>query len=329
MNSQLATAPPWVRAERFFDIDSQAARYRGYGQEYQQLSRGPFEGRVTEFDLGGDLVVHFETANQDLAQAATTPQGRYGVCLLTETSPPCTLNGASLARDHLLVCPGGKGLVGKTPAGVNIYCMDLSRELLLEEADECSGVEMICDAAGARVVRDMMESGLRSLVRLQSADQCSAAARSFKSSVADALGRVISRTGMDAARKVPQYARPRALRLFRVAREHIDQQLTLGISVAEVCRRTGVSRRSLESVFRSMVGIGPGTYIRNLQLNRVRRDLLSSRQDGESIGDIAARYGIWHWSRFSQHYRLLFGELPSETRARSQRRLAGGPRSRA
>lgn len=327
MNSQLATAQPWVRAERFFDIDSQAARYRGYGQEYQQLSRGPFEGRVTEFDFGGDLVVHHETANQDLAQAATTPPGRYGVCLLMERSPPCTLNGASLASDHLLVCPGGKGLVGKTPAGVNIYCMDMSRELLLAETDECSGVEMICDAAGARMVREMIESGLRSLVRLQPVDQCCAAATSFKLSVADALWQIIARTGVDATRKVPPYARPRALRLFRLAREHIDHQLTHGICVAEVCRHTGVSRRSLESVFRSMVGIGPGTYIRNLQLNRVRRDLLSARQDGESIGDIAARYGIWHWSRFSQHYRLLFGELPSQTRARSQR-PAGAPCSR-
>ncbi|MGH3627753.1 MAG: helix-turn-helix domain-containing protein, partial [Sciscionella sp.] len=64
--------------------------------------------------------------------------------------------------------------------------------------------------------------------------------------------------------------------------------------------------------------IGPSSYIRNLQLNRVRRDLLSNDGRGESIGDIAARYGVWHWSRFSQSYRLLFGELPSQTRARAE-----------
>jgi AraC family ethanolamine operon transcriptional activator len=312
--------PPWVSAERFFDIDSQAARYRGYGQEYQQLSRGTFEGRVTAFDFGGDFVVHSETANQDLAQAATTPAGRYGVCILTEASPPCTLNGATLARDHLLVCPGGKGLVGKTPAGFNIYCMDLACELLLEECGERSGIELIYDASGARGVREIVESGLTSLMRLPSIDPCSPAARAFKSSVADALWWVVSRTAIDARRRVPQSAKPRALRLFRVAREHIDHRLTEGVSVAEVCRHTGVSRRSLESIFRSMVGIGPGAYIRNLQLNRVRRELLATDIHEESIGDIAARYGVWHWSRFSQNYRLLFGELPSQTRARASAR---------
>ena len=65
-----------------------------------------------------------------------------------------------------------------------------------------------------------------------------------------------------------------------------------------------------------MLGIGPGAYIRTLQLNRVRRDLLSGDHRGVSIGDIAARYGVWHWSRISLQYRLLFGELPSQTRAR-------------
>lgn len=316
MFSEQATSPPWIRAERFFDIDSQAARYRGYGQEYQQLSRGPFEGRVTSFDFGGDFAVQFETANQDLAQAATTPAGRCGVCILTEASPPCTLNGATLARDHLLVCPGGKGLVGKTPAGFNIYCMDLSCDLLLEEAAEWRSIEVLHDASGAQSLHEVVESGLATFAQRQSLGQHAAAVRAFKSSVADALWWAVSRTAIDAGGGVPRQAKLRALRHFRIAREYIHHHLTDGVSVAEVCRHTGVSRSSLESIFRSFVDIGPGSYIRNLQLNRVRRHLLLNDEPGESIGDIAARHGVWHWSRFSQSYKRLFGELPSQTRAR-------------
>lgn len=317
MSSDSATPPPWVRAERFSDIDSQAARYRGYGQEYQQLSRGAFEGRVTSFDFGGDLVLQLETANQDLAQSATTPVGRCGVCILTETSPPCTLNGATLARDHLLVSPGGNALVGKTPAGVNIYCMDLSLDLLLEETQDWSRSQLIHDTQGIVGLRDLVQSGVASFLRLQSLEHGSPAAKSFKSSVADTLWWVMSRKTGATPPRVPESARPRALRLFRVAREYINHSLTDGISVPAVCKHTGVSRSSLESIFRSIVGIGPGAYIRNLQLNRVRRDLLRTESACESIGDVAARYGVWHWSRFSQNYRLLFGELPSQTRARA------------
>jgi transcriptional regulator GlxA family with amidase domain len=62
--------------------------------------------------------------------------------------------------------------------------------------------------------------------------------------------------------------------------------------------------------------MGPGNYARTLQLNHIRRDLMSETHGDASIGVIAARRGVWHWSRFSQHYRLLFGELPSQTRLR-------------
>lgn len=280
------------------------------------MSPGPFEGRVTSFDLGDDFAVQFETANQDLAQTATTPAGRCGVCILTETSPPCTLNGATLARDHLLVCPGGKELVGKTPAGFNIHCMDLSCDLLLEDAAEWRSIEVIHDVPGAQSLHEVVASGLETFAQLQSLDRHSAVVRAFKSSVADALWWAASRAAADGDGGVPRHAKLRALRHFRVAREYIHHHLTEGVSIADVCGHAGVSRRSLESIFRSFVDIGPASYIRNLQLHRVRRDLLSSDDHGESIGDIAARHGVWHWSRLSRSYKLLFGELPSQTRAR-------------
>ncbi len=316
MFGDLASPPPWVRVERFRDIDSQAERYRGYSQEYQQLSPGAFDGGVTAFDFGDDFALQFETANQELAQAAVAPAMRMGICVLAETSPPCTLNGANLARDHLLVCPGGKAIVGKTPAGVSVYCMDLSRELLLGEADRWSTVEVVHDALGAHCLREVVEAGLASLVRLNSIAMYPAAAKTFKSSVADVLWRIASKTAPDSPARAPQSARRRAVRLFCLAQEYIEQCLTDGISVAEVCTHTGASRRSLECIFRSILGMGPSAYIRNLQLNRVRRDLLSGRQEAISIGEIAAQYGVWHWSRFSQNYKSLFGELPSQTRAR-------------
>jgi AraC family transcriptional regulator, ethanolamine operon transcriptional activator len=56
------------------------------------------------------------------------------------------------------------------------------------------------------------------------------------------------------------------------------------------------------------------TYLRVMRLNRVRRELQTHRRD--SIGDVAARWGFWHLSRFAADYSRLFGELPSATRAR-------------
>ena len=57
-------------------------------------------------------------------------------------------------------------------------------------------------------------------------------------------------------------------------------------------------------------------YVRALQLNYIRRDLMSTESADTSIGELAARRGLWDWSRFSRHYERLFGELPSQTRLR-------------
>jgi AraC family ethanolamine operon transcriptional activator len=77
------------------------------------------------------------------------------------------------------------------------------------------------------------------------------------------------------------------------------------------------ARRAIQNA-PSVIGMGPGNYIRALQLNHIRRDLMCASNAEVSIGVIAARHGIWHWSQFSHYYRLLFGELPSETRSYSR-----------
>ena len=86
-------------------------------------------------------------------------------------------------------------------------------------------------------------------------------------------------------------------------------------SIAELCRHVGVSRRTLQGCFQDALGLTPLQYLRMLRLNAVRRELraLAAARQPVSIGDVAARWGFWHWSRFTENYRQLFGELPSHT----------------
>jgi AraC family transcriptional regulator, ethanolamine operon transcriptional activator len=81
--------------------------------------------------------------------------------------------------------------------------------------------------------------------------------------------------------------------------------------------RGGVLGRALEYLFESMLGMGPMHYIRALQLHAIRRALLTEETACESIGGVAPRYGIWHWSKFSAAYRRMFDQLPSQTRSRA------------
>ncbi len=101
--------------------------------------------------------------------------------------------------------------------------------------------------------------------------------------MADVLWQMTTPSSADAAPS-RVYATSRALFVFRRARDIIEHHLADGISITTLCRSTGVSRRSLELVFRAEVGMGPSGYIRTLRLNEVRRDLLATVDEDESIG---------------------------------------------
>jgi AraC family transcriptional regulator, ethanolamine operon transcriptional activator len=315
---------PWVREGYFCDIDAQAAQYRGYEQRYQQLSRGPFEGRCKSFVFGTDLAINLETANRELAQTASTPSGRYGACILADASPPCALNAQALTQHDVVLCPERKSLEGTTPEGMRIYCMDISRELFPHDEYNMLFVGVRTDPLRSRQLRELIEGGIATFVTLQSLDRCPAAVRSFKSCLIDILWQLTAKSTSANSSGPRHHNKMRALGAFKRARDYIHHGLVDGISIAELCRETGISRRALEYVFRSVVGVGPASYIRLLQLNYVRRDLLSDRSKDVCIGSIAARYGMWHWSRFSRYYRLQFGELPSQTRLRNGLSQRGG-----
>jgi AraC family transcriptional regulator, ethanolamine operon transcriptional activator len=306
----------WICDGHFDDIDAQAAQYQGYDQLYQQLSRGPFEGRFRSFHFGAELVIHLESANREIAASASTPAGRFGACLLADASPPCSLNATEFSQSHIVVSPERRCVEGIMSEGVTIYCMDVCPSLFADAGDNMKAVGVLEDPLRSAQLREVVQSGLATFTALDGPADYPAALCGFKSSVADLLSQLTTRPADGEVVRTRRYASARVLRVFRRARDYIQHNLSNGISIVSLCKEVAVSRRSLESVFKSVVGVSPGSYVRALQLNGVRRELLSGASADTSIGVIAARYGIWHWSRFSHAYRQLFGELPSQTRAR-------------
>jgi AraC family transcriptional regulator, ethanolamine operon transcriptional activator len=89
-------------------------------------------------------------------------------------------------------------------------------------------------------------------------------------------------------------------------------QGAVDIDLADVARRSGYSRRSLELIFQRGVGMTPGRWFTNIRLNGALRELLAPAPNC-SVTDVATRWGFRHLSRFAQQYRCAFGELPSQT----------------
>jgi AraC family ethanolamine operon transcriptional activator len=100
--------------------------------------------------------------------------------------------------------------------------------------------------------------------------------------------------------------------LVRRAREWVMHLPDEAHSVADLCCHLHVTRRTLQNSFQDVLGMSPAHFLRSVRLNAVRRAL---REPGSgTIAETAARWGFWHMGHFSQEYKALFGETPSQTR---------------
>lgn len=104
--------------------------------------------------------------------------------------------------------------------------------------------------------------------------------------------------------------------------EHCGDQVTL----ADMCRATGVSARTLQSAFLRYTDSTPMTYLQHMRLDRVRIALQLADPGSVTVATVAREWGFRHMGRFAGTYLQRFGEYPGETlRGLPTRRL----RSRA
>jgi len=85
------------------------------------------------------------------------------------------------------------------------------------------------------------------------------------------------------------------------------------MSILDICKGVGASRRKLNYCFQDVLGSNPIHYLRAVRLNRVRRALKRCSDPHVGVYDIAVKWGFWHFSQFSRDYKRHFTELPSET----------------
>ncbi|WP_271911399.1 AraC family transcriptional regulator [Vreelandella alkaliphila] len=84
------------------------------------------------------------------------------------------------------------------------------------------------------------------------------------------------------------------------------------LSLADLERAAGVSRKRLYRDFHTHFGVSPIAHFRQLRFEQVRKRL-GRATPNESVSSTAMECGFQQLGRFSQEYRARFGELPSET----------------
>lgn len=107
-------------------------------------------------------------------------------------------------------------------------------------------------------------------------------------------------------------------------RKYIDAHIAQIQTVKDVADALGVSTRTVQLWFRTILNTRPAEYIRHARLTALRQALLEA-DASSSVADLMASVGIVSCGRYAEYYRRTFGELPSSALARADR--ARGPPS--
>ncbi|TES62871.1 helix-turn-helix domain-containing protein [Burkholderia cepacia] len=316
---------PFIRRFTCNDVDSLAECTHGWSIHLDQLSPGPFQGTVHAIRLD-EMQLLRERVNRSLLKRGDQCAGSTSFSIPLETSGTGYCGGSPLRDKALLVSSGTSLPELRTPDHQDVVLLTVPTDTLrrlvwLGDNDGEAGGTPSSETSIARVPVARYEA-LKSLLVAGFSAADTSEQRLARLQTRKALRDTILIELVDALEAAGRPVRldPSARRrIVDRVRELVISQPGVPLTVLDVCRAVGASRRKLQYCFEEILGTHPAWYLRVVRLNSVRRELREHSPASASVSDVACRWGFWHLSRVASHYRELFGELPSDTLKRPPR----------
>ncbi len=302
------------------DVEDQATGLQHWQQEFLQISRGRFSGCVEDFWFG-NVQLFRDRCNQAVHQSGHPWPGSRTIAYAIEADGEGVFSGEPMRKEDLVTLADGQPLDFRTPRNIDCVAATVDSQALAEHAAQVwhSDASRGLPDSGRIVARP-------EVARLFTAPLCEVYAHivgrpsilhyhHVRRNLEEQLLNAIVMLGAHAE----LFGRSTSLlgsktRLVNRAKSLVLEREDHCVTVSDLCRQLSVSRRTLQYAFEVVCGMSPLSYIKVMRLNRVHRELRHQAGNAEcSVGDVAARHGFWHQSRFASEYRKLFGELPSAT----------------
>lgn len=316
----LPVAGAWNWCTRTDDVEVHARVQPEWQLEYEQLSAGRFSGLVHHVQLPGLRLVR-EDGNLALRQRGALSRGCYAFAMPLAIDGAAYFNGQRVER-HAIMAGRLDEIDLCTPTRMSLIAAVVDAELLAPLWEHMylrrpppwleGQVVVAARPAAAEALRSLHLRALTEIAARESPLRDETALLQLRDALLiewiEALPESVDRADLPSAavRK----------RLVDRACELMLSSADEPLSMLQVCRHVGISRRKLSYCFQDVLGTSPLKYLRAVRLNGVRREL---RGQACSVQDAAARWGFWHLGQFSRDYKQQFGELPSVTLRQRQR----------
>jgi len=309
------------------DASEQAACQHWLDIDMHQLSAGQYQGSCASLSMDKIHLVH-EGQNQSVQKTGIMPENMCTVSLAYSTNPALRFSQFSDPMDSwLFFLPEQTEFDVNVPANVETLYIGLEQDKLLDAARSLneeywtkppSDLHAFNTSAAQQLGADL--AALLTSSSTADINPDALMSTTCGKMLVDCIVMALNSSTEVLTGKSPEYqARRRVHQLVSTAREFIETSLQARHipSIVELCAQTGVSERTLQYAFRQVMQISPITYLRILRLNKVRADLLTAVSQDVTVTRVATNWGFLHLGKFSQDYRRMFNERPSETLART------------
>lgn len=289
-----------VQAFATGDVAAQCSATPGWVQQYQQMSPGHFAGRVRYLDLHG-VQVYEECMNTRVEQHFNAPAGALAFCFDASDNALYLLNGESR---NTWITPENYREVAVVfgPQFVQRQGLDIAKlEGLFMAPLTCRQNALFTRWLSGTLTRlsALTDSISREALTQQLLDDCLF--------ILDNACVCLDGSSLQKRNEERQLM----ARIGEWAADAPDETANL----LELAQIAGVPLRQLQQGFKTYTGMSPAQWLRLRRLNGARRELLSGADT--TVAEVAMNWSFWHLGRFSNSYRALFQELPSETLKRS------------
>lgn len=297
------------------DADQHAHNLTNWQQQYDQMSAGNFYGQLIEMQFEG-LQFFQEHTSQALRQSCNTWDQSLWLGIPASAYKSSKINGLSIDKNHIMCRPGNHPFELVTPNDFDIYgiVVDQRKIQAMAENQNIAIDWALLHQQGRLTLPEKTIAALRFVLDnlLQDSNSHIRPAKLQHDLIMMALLESLENSQPV---KNSTISFLRRQQIVEQVKEYLNLHQDSAVTINDLCSLCHVSRRTLQYSFETILGISPLRYLRISRLNCARRELLAS--NNTCIADIAAKWGFWHLSQFTQDYKQLFNELPSVTLKKS------------
>jgi AraC family ethanolamine operon transcriptional activator len=268
-----------MESVRFEDFEACAAALLSWEIEAIQLDRGPFAAELIQARSPAVLVSEI-AFGRALHQRGEPPRGLRTVGVPADPTQRIFFRNHWADGNQLMFFPRGSELDSVSVPGFHVFSVSYDEDRLSEISRALAGTDYTGLLAGREVVdcapgvmqsvRHAIHQFMSSSVRREDADTQTEFAHRDRG--LDLLQTITEVLTLDEDRRPPEPARAREIAVRR-SLDLIDAANREPVSVVDLCRAAGVSRRTLEYAFRERFGLSPKAYMLARRLDWVRAEL--------------------------------------------------------